>query len=122
MDESRKRRIVMALSAVGCITLLAVMAVALCSGIYGRDVPFDSAAWKNDPSRRPRMVRSLLARDLQGATRAEIDTMLGVPSGRDSARPDLYIYWAGTDGVIDDMWLELQFVDDRVNAVSYGPD
>lgn len=69
------------------------------------------------------MVRDLLENhDLAGKSREYVDLMLGVPCGRDSDRNGKYTYWAGTDGVIDDMWLEVQFEGDSVVSVRYIPD
>jgi len=69
------------------------------------------------------MVRDFLDNhDLAGASRDEINTMLGLPSGRDSIRNGKYIYWAGTDGIIDDIWLEIGFENETVVSVRYVPD
>ncbi|MEZ6031749.1 MAG: hypothetical protein R3C17_01475 [Planctomycetaceae bacterium] len=69
------------------------------------------------------MIRDLLDNhDLVGKSRESIDAMLGVPNGRDSVRNGKYIYWAGSDGVIDDMWLEIEFSADTVVSRKYYPD
>ena len=69
---------------------------------------------------RPQMVRDLLNNhDLVGKSRESIDTMLGVPGG---VRNGNYIHWAGSDGVIDDMWLEIEFSADTVVSRKYYPD
>lgn len=69
------------------------------------------------------MVRDLInGQNLIAKSRSSIDTMLGVPKGRDSERDGKYIYWLGSDGVIDDLWLEIDFVDDTVVSLHYAPD
>ncbi|MEZ6035726.1 MAG: hypothetical protein R3C17_21725 [Planctomycetaceae bacterium] len=55
-------------------------------------------------------------------SRGDIDEILGKPRGGDSFSEGKYIYWAGTDGVIDDMWLEIDFETDIVIATRYVPD
>ena len=40
----------------------------------------------------------------------------------DLDRNGTHVYWAGTDGVIDDMWLEVDFENDGVLDVRYVPD
>ncbi len=88
-----------------------------------RQIPFSSEAWKTESDQRPYMVQSLLANhDLQGEHRDTINDLLGVPTGRDSVIGERYVYWAGTDGVIDDMWLEITFTNDRVADIQYVPD
>jgi hypothetical protein len=79
--------------------------------------------WQQQEHLRPRMVRNLLGEhQLVGMSRGDIDDMLGKPSDRDSIRHGTYIYWAGTDGVIDDMWLNITFENDIVTATRYVPD
>lgn len=100
--------------------------VAILAGILFvlaiRPLPFSSAAWKHQDYVRSRMVRDLLARDeIIGASREEIDHLLGFPKGRDSLRDDRYIYWVST-ATIDDTWLEVQFHDDRVTEIRYTVD
>ena len=109
------------LLAIGSIAIVAFISV---SAYLNRDIPFTSEGWKSDLSQRPRMVSDLLTKNtLAGASRAEVETMLGVPSdGPDSIIADRYVYWAGTDGVIDDMWLEVTFSEDRVTDVRHVPD
>jgi len=69
------------------------------------------------------MVRGLLKNhDLAGKSRKFVDEMLGVPEVRDSVRNGKYLYWAGSDGVIDDMWLDVHFDNDTVVSVDYVPD
>ncbi len=88
-----------------------------------RDLPFDSTRWKTESDLRPQMVRGLLENhNLEGASRESVDALLGVPKGRDSAQKGKYIYWAGTDGVIDDMWLEIEFKDETVVSMHLAPD
>jgi hypothetical protein len=88
-----------------------------------REIQFDSALWQQQKRLRPRMIHSLLGEyQLLGISRGDVDEMLGKPSGRDSIREGNYIYWAGTDGGIDDMWLEIDFENDIVTATRYLPD
>jgi hypothetical protein len=102
---------------------LASLVVALLVIWTYRDRPFDSTRWKNEKDARPQMVRDLLDNhDLVGKSRESIDTMLGIPSGCDSIGNGKYIYWAGLDGVIDDMWLEIEFSADTVVSRKYCPD
>ncbi len=109
--------------------LTAILSVSVITivGLYvynNRQISFNSSDWKMNVSKRPRMIESLL-RDhkLVGAARESIDDLLGVPSAsRDSVIGDRYIYWAGSDGVIDDMWLEIRFADDHVVDARYIPD
>ena len=102
---------------------LAFIVVGFVFLLTHRELPFESIRWKNDVNTRPQMVRDLLDNhSLVGKSRESIDTMLGVPTGRDSVRNDKYIYWAGSDGVIDDMWLEIEFVGDTVVSIRYVPD
>lgn len=102
------------------IAFFASVAVFAAYVYRSRDIPFTSNGWKSNLSERPRMVSDLIAKGkLDGVSRADVDTILGVP---DSIRGDKYIYWAGTDGVIDDMWLEVTFADDRVVDVRHVPD
>jgi hypothetical protein len=69
------------------------------------------------------MVDDLLKnQQLLGLSREEVQQLLGVPSGRDSIRDGKYVYWAGTDSVIDDMWLEIDFEFGSVVATRYVPD
>lgn len=109
--------------------LIAILSIGVTAiaGLYvynDREIPFTSSDWKTNVSKRPRMIDSLLNNhNLVGAPRESIDDLLGVPStSRDSVIDDRYVYWAGTDGVIDDMWLEIRFADDRVVDVRYVPD
>jgi len=86
-----------------------------------RNVPFDSTRRKNDEDIRPQMVHDLLENhDLAGESHEVVRTLLGAPRGRDSVRNGTYIYWAGTDGVIDDMWLEISFDNELVVAVHHA--
>lgn len=106
---------------------LSFVAVVVCASVYAyrnRDIPFTSEGWKSDLSLRPRMVSDLVSnRMLDGASRTDVERMLGVPSnGPDSIIAGRYVYWAGTDGVIDDMWLEVTFAEDRVADVRHVPD
>jgi hypothetical protein len=96
-----------------------------CGFAYGfwvlyRPIPFDSSTWKSSRNSRPRMVDDLLSKSLlDGMSSAEIDSLLGPP---DLNRNGTYVYWAGTDGVIDDLWLEVDFESDRVTHVRHVPD
>ena len=66
------------------------------------------------------MVDDLLSkRILDHLSRAEVETLLGPPA---SVRDGVYVYWAGTDGVIDDLWLEIEFQDGRVSQARCIPD
>ena len=105
------------------VVFLASLVVALFVLRTYRDRPFDSTSWKNENDTRPQMIRDLLDNKvLVGKSRESIDAMLGVPRGRDSVRNGIYIYWAGSDGVIDDMWLEIEFSADTVVSRKYYPD
>ncbi len=104
-------------------TFLALIAVGIMILWANRSIPFDSTRWKNEENVRPSMVRDFLDKhDLVGASRDEINTMLGLPNGRDSIRNGKYIYWVGTDGIIDDIWLEIGFENETVVSVRYVPD
>jgi hypothetical protein len=94
-----------------------------CSFLWvPRSIPFDSVTWKEQPSQRTRMVKDLLTQHhVEDASRKEIEDMLGAPTGRDSIRDDLYIYWAGHN-LIDDMWLEVRFKNGTVDTVEYASD
>ncbi len=101
------------------VALLAAGALFVC---WIRPIPFSSAAWKQQERLRSRMVEDLLDNHaLVGASRAEIDGLLGIPSGRNSPGDDRYVYWMGSAG-IDDAWLEIQFRDDRVIDVHHVSD
>ena len=109
------------------LVIIFVGGVLLAVGIYAyvnRQIPFSSEAWKANVSQRPRMVQNLLADyDLKAKSRDDIDELLGVSTAPpDAVVGDQYIYWAGTDGVIDDMWLEITFKQDQVVDVRYVPD
>ncbi|MFO0914048.1 MAG: hypothetical protein U0795_13905 [Pirellulales bacterium] len=109
------------LPVVGFIALL-VAGVAF-SWLHHREIPFDAAAWRVERALRPRMIRSLLAQQqIVGMSRGEVDRMLGEPDNRDSVGQGSYLYCVGSDGVIDDMWLTIDFQDDRAVAVRYVPD
>jgi len=104
-------------------TFLALIAVGIVVLRANRSIPFDSTRWKNEENVRPRMVRDFLDNhNLVGASRDDVNIMLGLPSGRDSIRNGKYIYSAGTDGVIDDMWLEIGFENETVISIRYVPD
>ena len=99
------------------------LVLGLCAVWLSRDLPFDAAAWQSKEHLRPRMVQDLLDNhQLVGLHREEIHAMLGRPQGRDSIHNGTYIYWAGTDGVIDDLWLEIDFDNDTASAARYVPD
>ncbi len=105
------------------VACLAFVVVGLFVLWTYRDLPFDSTRWKNEKETRFQMVRDLLdSYDLVGQSRESIDIMLGEPRGCDSVRNGKYVYWAGSDGVIDDMWLEIEFSDDTVVSLRYCPD
>jgi hypothetical protein len=107
---------------VPCLAFLAAIFIGSVVLWTNRDIHFEATRWKNEEKERPRMVRDLLDNhDLVGASRDEVNTMLGLPTGRDSIQGDKYIYWVGTD-VIDDMWLEIVFENDSVVSVHYVPD
>ena len=106
-------------------SLLIVLALGLIGGIAfalasRRPIAFDSEVWTSDRDERPRMVADLLANhSLVGIPSDELDAQLGPP---DSRLGDHWIYWAGTDGIIDDMWLDLTVQGGKVAAVKYYPD
>jgi hypothetical protein len=108
-------------------TLLIVLALvppiigALAYGYFStRPVEFLPGRWQADRRQRPRMVKDLLAKHLlEGKSRDEVQALLGAP---DSTGDQRLIYWAGTDGVIDDMWLALVLQNGKVVAVKYYPD
>lgn len=108
--------------------LIVGVAVAFAGILAGfwywtRPIPFDSAVWKSESSARQRMVDDLLVRRLlEGMSRAEVDALLGPPTPPDSVREGTYVYWAGSDGVIDDAWLEIEFENDVVRNVRYCSD
>jgi len=105
------------------LVFLALIAAGIVVFLTTRSLPFDSTRWKNEEDVRPRFIRDLLDNhDLAGASRDEVNAMLGVPSGRDLIQDGKYIYWAGTDGVIDDMWLEIEFENEKVVSIRYVPD
>lgn len=105
------------------VTFLAAIVVGLFLLATLSDIPFDSAKWKIEEEVRPLMVRDLLDNHkLRGLSRDSIDKLLGTPTGRDSIHDGNYIYWAGSDGVIDDMRLEINFDGDVVASRSFGPD
>jgi hypothetical protein len=106
------------------LTLLSVTAIAAGTLCFWNTRPlrFSSDAWRHKQHLRPRMTKDLLARDdLLGSHRDRINDLLGIPRGRDGAQDDRYVYWAGTTA-IDDMWLEIQFHNDRVVDVRCYPD
>lgn len=85
-----------------------------------RPIAFDSVVWTGDRNQRPRMVADLLANhSLIGIDPNALEARLG-PA--DSRLGDHWLYWAGTDGVIDDMWLDLTIQGGKVVAVKYYPD
>jgi hypothetical protein len=87
---------------------------------FNRSIPFDSERWKSREGDRPRMVNDLLAsRILNDAKQADVESLLGPPA---TVRNGVYVYWAGTDGVIDDMWLEIEFKESRVSQAKWVPD
>jgi hypothetical protein len=107
-----------------------LIALLVCAGIksyfWPSARPFDSSTWKADHVMRPAMIDDLLSNvPLKGMRRSQIDELLGDPGGpdnRDSIRENHYIYWTGSDGVIDDWWLDLTFEDDQVVDVRHSPD
>lgn len=102
--------------------LLLLGACSIFLGLH-REIPFDAASWRAERALRPRMIRSLLAQQqMVGMSRGEVDRMLGEPDNADSVGQGSYLYRVGSDGVIDDMWLTIDFQDDRVVAVRYVPD
>ena len=100
-----------------------MIVVATSFYVGSRPLSFDSTAWQNNKHLRPRMVCDLLDRnELVGMSRQDVDDTLGRPEGRDSVHNGNYSYWGGTDGIVDDMWLEIDFKDDVVTATRYVPD
>lgn len=109
------------LVAVSAFLILNVFGFAILHSY--RDLPFDSARWKTESDLRPQMVRDLIENhNLEGASRESVDALLGVPKGRDSVQKGKYIYWAGTDGIIDDRWLEIEFENRIVVSMCYVSD
>jgi hypothetical protein len=106
-----------------CILIAPILPLTMV-GCETAQTPFDAEAWQNERDQRSRMVRSLLDdHNLVGMDRLEIHELLGAPSPpRDAIINGRYVYWAGTDGMIDDMWFEVLFTDDTVSHVRHVPD
>jgi hypothetical protein len=87
-----------------------------------RERPFDRAEWLNNPEARSRMVGDLMTNyELVGSPRERIHMLLGQPKNTSPDRTTYY-YWTGTDGGIDDMWLEVTFQNEIVTAFKHRPD
>lgn len=115
-DKKRPPLLLISLPAITFVT------IAMLIWWMSKPRPFDSTQWKASTSRQ-RMVHDLLTNHtLKGKNHAQIDDLLGKPQPPDSVRDGHYIYRTGTDGVIDDMWLELRFEADRVVEVLHYPD
>ena len=107
-----------------------MIATAFCLVVAGisvgihyatRPIAFSPSTWRAHPGQRPRMITDVLAkRPFQGKSRAEVEALLGeYDPGSDDER---LIYRAGSDGVIDDMWLEIRFKGGKAYDVRYYPD
>lgn len=97
-------------SRVGMIFVVwAVVVVAAGWGWWWFLAPrgFDGGVWKDRPGERSRMVDDLLRGErLKGKTREEVVELLG---GDAEARGASLVYRVGSDGVIDDVWLDVVF-------------
>ena len=108
---------------VPAMALIAVVVIAWFLSSLNRGRQFDSALWQNHQHFRSGMVGDLLDRhQLVGMSRTEINELLGKPNGTDSNQDDSYVYRTGTDGGIDDLWLEIDFADGIVTAIRHVPD
>jgi len=105
--------------------IIAVAFAAIAATVWwvSRPIPFHAERWKAEPQVRAAMIDDLIAdRMLLGKTRAEIEEKLGKPQAPDTIRDGNYIYLISSDGALDDLWLEVQFENDRVIHVRYYPD
>lgn len=97
---------------------------------YSSRIPFDSAVWKADETRntgiRVKMVDNLLkTRQIIGARKVEIDSLLGVPQSTGYSKDYEYVYWLGPERgfiSIDSEWLCLNFRDGVVNEAEIRRD
>ncbi len=101
---------------------------ALLNARIGRLVPFNSKVWKasleSETSAEPvrlDMVDDLLARHkLKGASRTEIEQLLGKPPKTNYFSDYEYVYWLGPERSllgIDSEWLCLKFSNNQVSEV-----
>ncbi|MFO1019541.1 MAG: hypothetical protein U0903_02395 [Planctomycetales bacterium] len=81
---------------------------------------FDSNAWKKYPASRQRMLTDMVAkRSLIGLDKKSVLSLLGDPANDDEKS---LTYRVGTDGVIDDWWLTINFENGRVSSARDYPD
>lgn len=106
------------------MAVIAVLVVSIASSyvMLSFDHKFDSKEWKklgtlgSWDDTRTHMVDDLLRRyELVGMTKAEIDTLLGVPRETSYFREYDYVYWLGPERgfmSIDSEWLGIRFEND----------
>jgi hypothetical protein len=106
-----------------CLSASVFVMVAMVVWSTMQPLPFDSSQWKADRANRRRMIDDLLTNHtLKGQNREQINDLLGKPQAPDTVGEAKSIYEISSDGIMDDMWLELRFDADRVVEVRYYPD
>lgn len=108
---------------VGKIFLIWVTSVAIVGlgwWVYRGPRAFDGDVWRNRPTERLRMIEDLLRGErLKGMTKKEVVVLLGEGS---EAKESALVYRVGSDGMIDDVWLEVVFEGDRCQGARVYPD
>jgi len=112
------------------LLLVAYMRIVPHVEHYFSSISFHSQVWKraentNDPA-RIFMVDDLLAsHQLVGMSRADVDTLLGMPPKTPFFSSYQYVYWLGPERSfipIDSEWLGIKFDKDRVVEVKFLSD
>ena len=102
------------------IVFMVLVSIGLVCANRNQNRPFDSELWRSEPRLRASMVDDLLQqKQLDGLSMTEVVHMLGPPS---HVGNETHVYWTGSDGGIDDMWLEIHFHDDIVAETRHVPD
>jgi hypothetical protein len=107
---------------VAFMLLIAYMRIGPHAEHYILSIAFDSKVWKqaentNDTVRSFMVDDLLSSRQLVGMSRAEIDSLLGVPPNTPFFSDYQYVYWLGRERSfiqIDSEWLGIRFENDRV--------
>lgn len=108
------------------ILICAAFLTGLVIEIRNRPMSFDSTMWRERPTKRARCVENLVKSGmLRGVSKSNVLQLLGRAdhAWKDKSNGHEHlVYWVGTDGVIDDLWLDIDLADTRVAAVGIRPD
>jgi len=102
------------------VWVTSVAIVGLGWWVYRGPRVFDGVVWRNRPTERSRMIEDLLRGErLMGKTRKEVVDLLGEGG---EAKESALVYRVGSDGLIDDVWLEVVFEGDVCREARAYPD